>query len=77
MSAFNEDNGNRSSIRLSLAWGMAFSGMTFVTLCCVMFIRVINKEPIDYTGIAATIGALGIFIGTIIGAKAYQKGKES
>ena len=72
MESLNE-NSAKSSMRVSFYWIIAMAGLLVAAISAVVVIQSVKLQPVDWIGIAAAIGAIGVFIAPAFGAKVGQK----
>lgn len=76
-SEFFSSKGDRSSMmRLAIFVVCVISVMLSCSTGVYVVYNTVTKTAIDWSGVSMFIGSLTAFVGTSLGVKVYQKGKE-
>ena len=70
-------NSGVSSTRVSLYWVVGMAGALVASIIISTIIQAATLQPIDWMGVAAAIGAIGVFLTPAFGAKVWQKRYET
>lgn len=72
-----ESNSGVSSMRVSLYWVVAMAGLLVVSISASIVVQSVKGDVVDWMGVAASIGAIGVFMAPALGFKSYQKKHEN
>lgn len=76
MKSTEDNNGQTSSMRISLYWVVAMTALGFLTMCAVLIIRATAELEINWLGASAFVAALGAFLWQAFKNKVDQKKVE-
>mgnify|MGYP007069472725 CR=1 FL=1 len=65
-----------SSMRVSLYWIVAFSGILTISVSAAIILQAIKGGSLDWLGVSATVTSISVFTGQAFFAKAHQKKYE-
>ena len=71
-----DNEGNKSMMRLAMLCVIIMAAILFLAMAGYIVISAIKSGSINWGGMAALVGALSAFIGTLVIGKANQKVKE-
>lgn len=71
-----DNEGNKSMMRLAMLCVIIMAAILFIAMAGYIIISAIKHGEINWSGMAALVGALSAFIGTLVIGKSNQKGRE-